>query len=143
MKGLTVRQRRFVEAYAGNATEAAVKAGYSEKTARSQGQRLLTNADIQAAIQGRTEKNMKATIADRQERQEFWTAIMRDEEADIRDRTRASELLGKSEGDFLERVDHSNTDGSLAPVVAIDLSHLGADEIIALTRAAFEGEESC
>jgi phage terminase small subunit len=34
-----------------NATQAAIRAGYSAKTARSQGQRLLTNVDIQKAIQ--------------------------------------------------------------------------------------------
>ncbi|WP_082444442.1 terminase small subunit [Roseibium aggregatum] len=33
-----------------SATQAAIRAGYSEATARSQGQRLLTNADIEAAI---------------------------------------------------------------------------------------------
>ena len=45
-------QQRFVDAYLTNpnATQAAIKAGYSEKTARSQGQRLLTNVDIRAAI---------------------------------------------------------------------------------------------
>jgi len=51
------RQRRdFVDAYLkqgfgrGNASEAARTAGYSEKTARQQGSRLLSDADIQAAI---------------------------------------------------------------------------------------------
>ena len=34
----------------------------------------------------------------------FWTAIIRDESMNIRDRLRASGLLGKSEGDFLDRV---------------------------------------
>lgn len=46
---LTVKQRAFADYYienGGNATQAAISAGYSEKTARSQGQRLLTNVDI-------------------------------------------------------------------------------------------------
>ena len=43
-------------------------------------------------------------IASREERQTFWTAILRDPETELRDRLRASELLGRSEGDFLERV---------------------------------------
>ena len=44
-----------------NATQAALRAGYSEKTARSQGQRLLTKVDISKAIQARIdEKAMKA-----------------------------------------------------------------------------------
>lgn len=46
------KQLRFVEEYLVdlNATQAAIRAGYSEKTARSQGQRLLTNDDIQQAL---------------------------------------------------------------------------------------------
>ncbi len=54
-KPLTPKQKRFVEEYLAdkelNATKAAINAGYSEKTARQQGARLLTNVDIQNAIQ--------------------------------------------------------------------------------------------
>ena len=48
MGKLTPRQQRFVEEYLldMNATQAAIRAGYSKKTARSQGQRLLTYADL-------------------------------------------------------------------------------------------------
>src|SRR6266436_6214495 len=49
---LTSRQRLFVDHYLVhlNATQAAIGAGYSRKTARSQGQRLLTKVDIAAAV---------------------------------------------------------------------------------------------
>ena len=49
---LTPKQARFVAEYLKdlNATQAAIKAGYSPKTARSQGQRLLTHVDVQAAV---------------------------------------------------------------------------------------------
>jgi phage terminase small subunit len=51
---LTERELMFVEHYLSNANrntaEAARKAGYSAKTARQQGQRLLTNVDIQKYI---------------------------------------------------------------------------------------------
>ncbi len=49
---LTSRQHRFVDAYAlsGNASEAAREAGYSERTARQQGSRLLSNAAVSIAI---------------------------------------------------------------------------------------------
>lgn len=53
------RKAVFVEAYianGGNATEAAKTAGYSAKTARSQGQRLLTDVDIKARVLSRREK---------------------------------------------------------------------------------------
>ncbi len=58
MAKLSEKQKRFVSEYLVdlNATAAAKRAGYSEKTAKSQGQRLLTNVDIQAAIQKRQEK---------------------------------------------------------------------------------------
>ena len=49
---LTPKQQLFVTEYLDclNAAEAARRAGYSEQTARQQGQRLLTNVDIAAAI---------------------------------------------------------------------------------------------
>ena len=48
MSKLTEKQKKFVDEYLIdlNATQAAIRAGYSEKTARSIGQRLLTNVDI-------------------------------------------------------------------------------------------------
>lgn len=59
------RQIKFVEGYIKslNATDAAIRAGYSEKTARSQGSRLLTNVDIQNAIQeAKAERQERAKI---------------------------------------------------------------------------------
>lgn len=52
---LTDKQQAFINEYlqCWNATEAAVKAGYSEKTAYSQGSRLLKNVEITEAIQQR------------------------------------------------------------------------------------------
>jgi hypothetical protein len=47
------KQQRFAEEYLVdmNATQAAIRAGYSAHTAKQQGSRLLTKADVQAAIQ--------------------------------------------------------------------------------------------
>lgn len=53
------RKALFVEAYianGGNATEAAKAAGYSAATARSQGSRLLTDADIKASVAARAQE---------------------------------------------------------------------------------------
>lgn len=51
----TLRRKRFVHAYLGeangNATQAAIVAGYSAGSAKQQGSRLLTNVDVQQAIQ--------------------------------------------------------------------------------------------
>lgn len=55
---LTLKQQRFCDEYiiCGNATQAAIKAGYSEKTAYSQGQRLLKNVEIKSVLKKRTEE---------------------------------------------------------------------------------------
>lgn len=49
---LNDKQKRFVAEYLvdGNATQAAIRAGYSQKTAYSQGQRLLKHAEVATAI---------------------------------------------------------------------------------------------
>lgn len=60
------KQKAFIEEYLKdfNATQAAIRAGYSEKTARSQGHRLLTNVDVSEAIQQRlSEKRVSADEA--------------------------------------------------------------------------------
>ena len=53
---LNARQQRFIAEYLidGNATRAAIAAGYSKKTARSIGQRLLTNVDIAKELSQKT-----------------------------------------------------------------------------------------
>lgn len=53
MGRLTPKQNRFVEEYLIdlNATQAAIWAGYKERIAYSQGQRLLKNVEIQNEIQ--------------------------------------------------------------------------------------------
>lgn len=61
MARLTEKQKRFVAEYLVdlNATQAAIRAGYSEKTAYSQGQRMLKNVKVQAAIQEAMQKRSK------------------------------------------------------------------------------------
>ncbi len=51
-KVLSAKQKRFCEEYIvdNNATQAAIRAGYSEKTACSQGNRLLTKVEIDKYI---------------------------------------------------------------------------------------------
>ena len=50
---MTPRQQRFIDEYLLdlNATQAAVRAGYSPRTANEQSARLLANASIAAAVQ--------------------------------------------------------------------------------------------
>lgn len=63
---LTARQSRFVDEYLLdlNATQAAIRAGYSEKTAESQGARLLRNVKVQSAITERKEARSNRTGVD-------------------------------------------------------------------------------
>lgn len=102
---LTVKQLRFVESYDGNATAAAIAAGYSVKTACFIGNENLRKPNIIKAIKAREAKKIKPHIASREDRQKFWTETMQDMTADLKNRLRASELLGKSEADFIERIE--------------------------------------
>ena len=101
---MNARQERFCLEYAasGNATQAAIAAGYSPKTARSQGQRLLTNADIKARIEELQQEIRRERIADIDAIQTFWTDILRDTGEKTADRLKASELLARSRGAFLK-----------------------------------------
>ena len=62
-KELTPKQQRFVSEYLIdlNATQAAIRAGYSERTARSAGAENLTKPDIAAAIATRQAKRAQRT----------------------------------------------------------------------------------
>lgn len=62
-QGLTPKQAQFVEEYLIdlNATQAAIRAGYSEKTAGNIGQENLTKPEIQAAITAAKKKRSERT----------------------------------------------------------------------------------
>lgn len=109
---LTAKQRRFVEAYDGNATQAAIAAGYSQKIARQMGQVNMTKRVILAEIKARETIRCTPLIASRAERQQFWSSVMRDKDQQMRDRLKAAELLGKSEADFVERQEITGRDGA-------------------------------
>jgi len=116
---LTAKQQAFVEAYAGNATDAARRAGYTgtDHALEVTGSRLLRNAEVTAAIASRQAPAKAARIATRAERQEFWTSVAFDESQKMSDRLRAAELLGKSNADFIERHQHDVGEG-LASLLA-------------------------
>lgn len=63
MAKLTEKQQRFVDEYLIdlNATQAAVRAGYSAKTAESQGSRMLRNVKVQQAIAEEMAERSKRT----------------------------------------------------------------------------------
>ena len=106
------RQRAFCEAYllSGNATEAAIKAGYSPKSARSIGQRLLTYVDIREYLAQRNAQIITENTATLEEIYSFWTVTMRDQASKPADRLKASELLSKAL--IVERTRKENSDQS-------------------------------
>ena len=141
-EGLTVKQQRFIDFYDGNATKAAEKAGY--KNPRQMGSENLSKPDIQHALKTRENRRRKGLIADREERQALWTKILRGDEKQsvivgtdtegnaivqdippkLSDRLRASELLGKSEADFTDKlgVGGIDSDGEITeiPIVIVN-----------------------
>lgn len=125
---MNARQERFCLEYAasGNATQAATAAGYSPKTARSQGQRLLTNADIKARIEELQRETRREKIADIDAIQTFWTDVLRDAHAKTADRLKASELLARSQGAFLRAFERDgDSDGGIIDDVIIYLPDNG------------------
>lgn len=101
---LTTKQQRFVDAYDGNATQAALAAGYSPKTAAAIGKENLQKPLVINAIKARQWQEAIPTIKTRQQRQQFWSDMMSDKTLDPKARLKASELLGKSEADFTENL---------------------------------------
>lgn len=81
MDGLTERQERFCQEYAksGNATQSAIHAGYSERSAKQVGSRLMTNADVQDRIRELQGEIKNEKIAEAREIQEVLTSIIRGE----------------------------------------------------------------
>lgn len=105
--GLNARQKAFCEYYvaSGNATESAVKAGYSEKYAGQNSDKLLKNTNIQIYIEELNKKVKDKRIADITEVKEFWTDVLRNNDAKMQDRLKASEYIAKTNGAFLDKVE--------------------------------------
>lgn len=110
---LTQKQVIFAKEYikTGNATQSALKAGYSEKTAQAQGSRLLTNVMVASEISRLNEKKEKKAIMDAQEVMELFSAIARGEvkdqfglDATLADRLKAMNEIAKRTVDIDNRI---------------------------------------
>lgn len=133
---MNARQKRFCDEYLidCNATQAAIRAGYSEKSAKQTGQRLLTFVDLKTYIDKRLAELHSEKTADAQEVLEYLTAVMRGKSSasvlsmrgdgcqeviekppDEKERLKAAELIGKRYGMFKDNV---NVD--LEPVVIVN-----------------------
>lgn len=123
---MTDKQKRFCDEYLinSNITQAAIRAGYSPKTAYSIGEENLKKPEIKAYIDEHLKTIHNEKIADAQEVMEYLTSVMRGEHkeqtlqlagdgvqniADIdvsaKERLKAAELIGKRYGLFKEGVD--------------------------------------
>ena len=122
---MTEKQKRFAKEYIVdcNATQAAIRAGYNERTAYSQGQRLLKNVEIENYIKELMRTLEEESIASAGEVCRYLTSVMRGEEKEatiktvggipevmtvpvsVKDKIKAAELLGKRYGLFTEKVE--------------------------------------
>jgi phage terminase small subunit len=106
-EGLTPKQAAFVMEYLKdlNATQAAIRAGYSKKTASSQGERLLRNAKVQAAVtKGREKLAAKVEVTTERVLGGLLAEAMADDGPMCKGaRVKAWELLGKHLGLLTDR----------------------------------------
>jgi phage terminase small subunit len=107
-----------------NATQSAIKAGYSERTAYSAGNRLLKKVEVKQYIDERLAEMQESSIADTNEVMQFLSSTMRGDIPDqfgldpaLNDRLKAAELLGKRYKLFTDKQEISGADGEPIKVV--------------------------
>jgi phage terminase small subunit len=122
---VNARQKRFCDEYLidCNAKQAAIRAGYSPKTAYSIGNENLNKPELKAYIDEQLEKIHSAKIADAEEVMKYLTSVMRGEHTEqvlkligegvqtvtdidvsAKERLKAAELIGKRYGLFTDKV---------------------------------------
>ena len=121
-KKLTLKQQKFADEFianGGNATQAAILAGYSKKTAYQSGAENLKKPQVATYIKERRQAFSDAKVADQREVQEYLTRVMRGEETEsvttskgvygnvevsAKDRLKAAEMLGRTMMMFTDKV---------------------------------------
>lgn len=127
---LTEKQKRFCDEYLVdlNATQAAIRAGYSKKTARQTATENLSKPYIREYIDKRLKEKEAELIADQDEVLKYLTSVLRGESQSTeivvegtgdgcseartiekspseKDRLKAAELLGKRYGLYTEKIE--------------------------------------
>ena len=130
MAKLTAKQQRFCDEYLIdlNATQAAIRAGYSKKTANRIGTENLSKLVIREYIENRMAEKEAALIANQDEVLKYLTSVLRgqsksteivieglgdgstkarkmEKEPSEKDKLKAAELLGKRYGMYTEKVE--------------------------------------
>lgn len=124
-KKMTAKQKRFCDEYLidMNATQAAIRAGYSVKTAKQIGAENLAKPDLRGYIEERMEQMEKSLVADGEEVMRYLTSVLRgkslssvlardelgadrvmEKPPDEKERLKAAELLGKAHMLFTEKI---------------------------------------
>ena len=133
---MTQKQRRFCDEYLidCNATQAAIRAGYSKRTAYAIGEQNLKKLELKNYIDEKLEEISSQKTADAKEVVEYLTSVMRGEQKEetlklcgdgcqtivnigtsVKERLKAAELIGKKYGIFINKVDMP-----YAPVIIVD-----------------------
>ncbi len=132
MAKLTAKQQRFCDEYLIdlNATQAAIRAGYSKKTANRIGTENLSKLVIREYIENRMAEKEAALIANQDEVLKYLTSVLRgqsksteivieglgdgstkarkmEKEPSEKDKLKAAELLGKRYGLYTEKVEET------------------------------------
>lgn len=121
----TAKQQRFCDEYLVdlNATQAAIRAGYSSKYANTNASKLLQNTTIKQYIEKRMAEKEAELVADQAEVLKYLTSVLRGKSAssvlardevgadrviekppDEKERLKAAELLGKAHMMFTDKV---------------------------------------
>ncbi len=103
---MTERQKKFAEYYAqcGNAAQSAIQAGYSEKYAGQNADKLLKNTNIADYIRELTEAAQTARIMTARERQALLSDMAKNGKNSPADRIRAIDTLNKMTGEYTQKV---------------------------------------
>jgi phage terminase small subunit len=130
--GLTRKQKAFCENYianGGNATQAAIDAGYKPNSAKSVGSENLSKPDIAAYIRDLSKPTEEKRIASAEEVLEYLTMVVDAKKKELRgeaaetvktaDANKAADLLGKFHQLYVERI--KVDDDSAITIKVVDL----------------------
>lgn len=142
MQKLTVKQQKFADEYiiSGNATQAALKAGYAKSSAQQTGSENLLKPVVKTYIEAQLKKIHDEKVDSQEQIMEFLSSVRRGEVTEsvatakgvydkvpvgARDRIKAAELIGKRYAMWTDKQDLTAT---INPVQITDNVPAGSDD---------------